>query len=520
MPRDAGAGRPDDLSDFSEIDAVLEVPASANLDGHEELKRSTRCSDLRQMIRDRGPMPVAEAVDYAIQAARMVAAAHARGITHGQVCPGNLVLEGTGSLRLLDRAASAIAEPKDEFLAPEQLGNAVRVDHRTDIYSLGCTLYFLLTAHEPFPAEPVAKHPAVPDEREVPPLQAGRPDVPLALELCYQKMTKKRPADRPGSMSEVIELLLASRIKSDMLPANGGPPARLRPGPTIAGDREPRPAGPRRGAAEPSIFARREEQHRGHAFPLLAAAGIGCAALVGVAIWRRPVAVVDQVHTPPANRKDVHRKNALPVARPEREPVEAITLFDGTSNRGWTLCNRVPLPLANIQADGLNPHGTGSYLVVYDQKLDDFVLDFDYKLSAGCNSGVFLRVSDLNDPVQTGIEVALDDVRHGDDRDTGGFYRLLAPKIFAQKPDGEWNHMTVTALGPSLAVSLNGTDVCSINLDDWTVPGRRPDGSLIHASDRAVARNARSGYLGFQDLGSNCWFKNIVLKHKRARTRD
>lgn len=84
-------------------------------------------------------------------------------------------------------------------------------------------------------------------------------------------------------------------------------------------------------------------------------------------------------------------------------------IFDGTSGTGWILCDKKPLPNVNIQADGLNPHGTGSYLVVHETKVGDFVLDFDYKLTKGCNSGVFVRTSDLKNPVNTGIEVALDD---------------------------------------------------------------------------------------------------------------
>ena len=178
------------------------------------------------------------------------------------------------------------------------------------------------------------------------------------------------------------------------------------------------------------------------------------------------------------------------------------------------LCNRKPLPAQNIQADGLNPHGTGSYLVVYDQKLGDFVLDFDYKLSKGCNSGVFLRVSDLNDPVNTGIEVQLTDtVGIGTGlEDSGAFLDLVAPKVQAQKGTGEWNHMTITAQGPHLAVSLNGKAVSEIDLNEWTIPGKRPDGSDHKFKNVAIANLARSGYLGFQDQGKDCWFKNIVLK--------
>src|SRR4051794_16944571 len=84
-------------------------------------------------------------------------------------------------------------------------------------------------------------------------------------------------------------------------------------------------------------------------------------------------------------------------------------LFDGKSGTGWMRWDRKPLAASFVQPDGLNPHGTGSYLVVHEQKFADFVLDFDYKLTRGCNSGVFIRVGDLNEPVFTGIEVALDD---------------------------------------------------------------------------------------------------------------
>ena len=96
------------------------------------------------------------------------------------------------------------------------------------------------------------------------------------------------------------------------------------------------------------------------------------------------------------------------------------SIFDGTSGKGWILCDGKPLPKAFVQPEGLNPHGTGSYLVVHDTKAGDFVLDFDYKLTKGCNSGVFIRVSDLNDPVNTGIEVALDDTTGSGMHDPGG----------------------------------------------------------------------------------------------------
>jgi Domain of Unknown Function (DUF1080) len=193
-------------------------------------------------------------------------------------------------------------------------------------------------------------------------------------------------------------------------------------------------------------------------------------------------------------------------------PQEFRVIFDGTSGTGWILCDEKPLPKANVQADGLNPHDTGSYLVVHDAKVGDFVLDFDYKLSKGCNSGVFLRTSDLKNPVNTGIEVALDDTTGNGLHDSGALYDLVAPSENAQKPAGEWNHMTITASGPKIAIVLNGKEVSKINLDDWNEPGKRPDGSSHKFDGVAVGKLPRIGYFGFQDHGSDCWFKNVKIK--------
>jgi hypothetical protein len=187
-------------------------------------------------------------------------------------------------------------------------------------------------------------------------------------------------------------------------------------------------------------------------------------------------------------------------------------IFDGTSGTGWVLCDKKPLPKENVQADGLNPHGTGSYLVVYETKFSDFVLDFDYKLTKGCNSGVFIRVSDLSHPVPTGIEVAIDDTTGTGMHDSGAFYDLVAPKENAQKPAGEWNHMTITARGPNMTITLNDKEVSMINLDEWNEPGKRPDGSSHKFDNVAIGKLPRTGYLGFQDHGSNCWFKNVKIK--------
>ncbi len=192
---------------------------------------------------------------------------------------------------------------------------------------------------------------------------------------------------------------------------------------------------------------------------------------------------------------------------------EFVSIFDGSSGEGWvTNSPKKPLPKSNVQQDGLNPHGSGGYIVVHDKPHGDFVLDFDYKLSKGCNTGVFLRVGNLKDPVMTGLEIAIDDTTGTGMHDSGAFYDLVSPKVNAQKPVGEWNHMTITAKGPKITIHLNGQDVSEIDLDAFDKPGKRPDGSSHKFSSVTVKDLARTGYFGFQDHGQDCWYKDVKLK--------
>jgi hypothetical protein len=186
-------------------------------------------------------------------------------------------------------------------------------------------------------------------------------------------------------------------------------------------------------------------------------------------------------------------------------------IFDGSSGQGWMTNHGKPVPKANIHADGLNPHGSGGYLVVHDKPHGDFVLDFDYKLTKRCNSGVFIRVGNLKDPVMTGLEIAIDDSTGTGLHAPGAFYDLVAPKVNAQKPAGEWNHMTITAKGPHIKVVLNDQQVSEIDLDQWTEAGKRPDGSKHKFAKVAIKDLARPGYLGFQDHGRDCWYKNVKV---------
>ena len=79
------------------------------------------------------------------------------------------------------------------------------------------------------------------------------------------------------------------------------------------------------------------------------------------------------------------------------------------------------------------------------------------------------------------------------------------------KPAGEWNHIEVRCAGRQIDVTLNGDEVNHIDLAAFTEPQKRPDGTS-HKFDIAYNKHPRTGYIGLQDHGSDCWFKNIKLR--------
>jgi hypothetical protein len=164
----------------------------------------------------------------------------------------------------------------------------------------------------------------------------------------------------------------------------------------------------------------------------------------------------------------------------------------------------------------INPHGSGGYMMIHEKTWSDYILALDFKISKGCNSGVFIRTYPLiprpgKDVGFNGLEVAIDDTKAAGYHDTGAIYDLVKPSKNAMKPQGEWNHMVITCDGPKLSIELNGELVTQMNLDQWTSPNRRPDGSE-HKFDVAYKDHPRFGYIGLQDHGSPCWYKNIKIK--------
>jgi hypothetical protein len=190
-------------------------------------------------------------------------------------------------------------------------------------------------------------------------------------------------------------------------------------------------------------------------------------------------------------------------------------LFDGRTTKGWMTINKDRLPEGHVQDGSLNPHKC-DYMLVYNSPLENYVLALDFKITAHCNSGIFVRTMPLTrrggkDVGYNGIEIAIDDTKTAAFSDTGAFYDLVKPKKNAMKPVGEWNHTIITSDCSRMSVVLNGESVSQIDLGEWSQPNKRPDGSA-HKFDVAYKDHPRKGYIGLQDHGSDCWFRNIKLK--------
>jgi hypothetical protein len=186
-------------------------------------------------------------------------------------------------------------------------------------------------------------------------------------------------------------------------------------------------------------------------------------------------------------------------------------LFNGRDLDGWKNNDGTPVR-AKIEDEAINVHGTGGYLLVYEKPFGDFVFKCDVKMDQPfCNSGVFLRTGDLKNPVQSAIEVQVVSDLEPDMHSFGALYDLVAPSKNAARGPAQWDSLEIRCEGPHITVTVNGEQVASINCDEWSQPGRRPDGSR-HKFRKAIKDFPRRGHLGLQDHGDNVWFKNIKLK--------
>ena len=179
--------------------------------------------DLARLVKVKGPLPVVNACNFASQAAQGMQHAHERGMVHRDIKPGNLMLTHQGKralVKVLDFGLSKATReaPVDggltnpgqalgtpDYMAPEQIRDAQKADIRADIYSLGCTLYYLLSGGPPFRAENLWDLYQAHHSMDAKLLNFVRPDVPGELAALVAKMMAKDPERRFQTPTEVAQ---------------------------------------------------------------------------------------------------------------------------------------------------------------------------------------------------------------------------------------------------------------------------------------------------------------------------
>lgn len=240
-------------------------------------------SNLLDIVKQSGPLTVSRAVEYTIQAACGLHHAHEAGLIHRDVKPSNLLLDRSGQVKLLDLGLARFFEDDvdqltqqlgnhnligtADYLSPEQARDGHSADARSDIYSLGATLYFLLAGHAPFVSNSLAEKLMLHQNERPRMLHDFRPEVPEGLAAIVDCAMAKEPIARYQDCLQLIDVL--AEFASESIPppdvaempklcpavrSNDAPSVRV-PAPERSTARMPRPAlTPAHGTPQPMEF--------------------------------------------------------------------------------------------------------------------------------------------------------------------------------------------------------------------------------------------------------------------------
>jgi len=224
-----------------------------NLEIHFLVMEYAEGQNLFDLVQMSGPLPAVTAADYIRQGALGLAHAHKSGMVHRDVKPGNFIVDQHGTVKLMDLGLARVgAEDADhsltiahdervlgtaDYLAPEQAVDSHLVDTRADLYSLGCTMYFLLTGRPPFNEGTLTQRLLAHQTKEPTPLESLRPDVPESLLTIIRKLMAKDREQRMQTAEEAANQLaqwLNSQDGAAVLPV-----AAVQYAPPVAGSDAP-----------------------------------------------------------------------------------------------------------------------------------------------------------------------------------------------------------------------------------------------------------------------------------------
>jgi len=480
---------------------------------------------LRDALKKNARPPVSEVVRIGREIAEGLAAAHAAGLIHRDIKPGNIWLEGDRRrVKILDfglaRATGdapdehAAARPKlvsgdltaaggivgtPPYMSPEQ-ARGLPTDARSDVFSLGTVLYELLAGRKPFTGPSAFDIMAAVASDEPVPLPRLVPDLPPALADLVARMLAKDPAARTQSCAEVAAALAALAVPQVVvLPLNGGAPnvwedltaAESDTGLSFertAADAPPGAPAPR---ARPKWL-----------WPAVAGAVVVAAGAVALALRGKPAEQAKADPEPP--KKPAQKGAPNPNGKAQQQVADEVVLFDGTaaSLAKWRSLKTGGEATWEIK-DGFVVVMPGRGNIYTVEKFRDHAIHLEYWLlpnDKDGNSGVFVQgcyeVSIFDDAGKSSTFVT-----------SGGIYGKHPPLKNASKPAGQWQTLDITftaARGkqlPRITVVHNGEKV----IDDVELADYTPANAKELLADGA-------GPLVLQDHGSRVRFRNIRVR--------